>query len=351
MTVRHLLSISELGPGGLANLVERSLAIANGEGCETKPLAGKIVGIYFRGTSTRTRTAFTVGALRLGAEIIAYGKNDLQIVTGEIVEDTARVLSGFLDILVIRTNDSLQEMKAFAAQDEMAVVNAMSENEHPTQAIADLVTIRESLGRLEDVHVLYLGEGNNTAASLALAVAQTPGMRLTLVTPEGYSLPDDVLEKAYAVARQNNSTIEHHNRIDRLPNNVDVVYTTRWQTMGVPKAEQDWVTKFRPYSVTRALMSQVSKPSGTIFLHDLPAMRGDDVVDEVLDGPQSRAFRQSHHKLTSAMAVLTWCMADQVDAHNSAAFIRRFERPAHTESRLADCPPPPPSYVGTSNGQ
>ena len=309
MSVRHALSLEEIGPQNLSRMINDSLEIAAGDAGRTKPLAGKIAGIFFRGTSTRTRTAFTVGALKLGASIITYGPDDLQIKTGETIEDTARVLSRYLDILVIRTNDSIAEMQALAAQDEMAVINAMSENEHPTQAIADLVTIKENFGHLH-VHVLYLGEGNNSAAALALAVSMTPGMRLTLVTPEGYGVPAHVLETASRLALQHGASIEQHHRIDDLPKGVDVVYTTRWQTMGVPKGDPNWLEKFKPYRVTQALMVQTSKPSGkTIFLHDLPAIRGMEVHDEVLDGPQSRAFRQSEHKLNSAMAVLQWCLA------------------------------------------
>ena len=307
MKVRHVLSVTELGADNLAHLVKESLLISAGEQKLKQPLAGKVVGIYFRGTSTRTRTAFTVGAPHLGASTIAYGPNDLQIVTGETIEDTARVLANFLDVLVIRTNQSLAEMRALANQDRMSIVNAMSDNEHPTQAIADLVTLHEEFGRLDGLHVLYLGEGNNTAASLALAVAQTPGMSLTLVTPAGYGLDENILEMAHQLALLHDAHIEHHHCLDRLPANVDAVYTTRWQTMGVPKAELNWKEKFDPFRVTRALMGRVSKPEGTIFLHDLPAVRGGDVDDEVLDGPQSRAFRQARHKMTSAMAVLAWC--------------------------------------------
>lgn len=309
MAVKHVLSIAELGPENLASLVRRSLSFAQGRAGGEKPLAGKVVGVYFRGTSTRTRTAFTVGAMHLGAGTIAYGPNDLQLVTGETIQDTARVLSGFLDALVIRTNQSIEEMKELAAQDEMAIVNAMSENEHPTQAVADLSAICEAFGRLDDLHVLYLGEGNNTSASLALAVAQTRGLRLTLVTPEGYGLPAEVLAAARGFAKQHGGFVEHHHDIGRLPKGVDAVYTTRWQTMGEPKSEPGWKEKFEPFRVTKELMAEVSKPAGTVFLHDLPAIRGWDVVDEVLDGPQSYAFRQARHKLYSAMAVLEWCVA------------------------------------------
>lgn len=307
MKVKHVLSVAELGADNVARLVKRSLLFSGGDDGAKRPLAGKMVGIYFRGTSTRTRTAFTVGAMHLGAGVIAYGPNDLQVVTGETIADTARVLSDFLDILVIRTNQSVEEMRALTRQGEMSIVNAMSDSEHPTQALADLVTLHEEFGRLDGLHVLYVGEGNNTAASLALAVAQTPGMSVTVVTPEGYGLDEGILARAHELAASCGGRVEHHHRIDLLPAHVDAVYATRWQTMGVPKAEANWEVKFAPFRVTAEMMARVSKPARTVFLHDLPAVRGVDVDDEVLDGPQSRAFRQSRHKMTSAMAVLEWC--------------------------------------------
>lgn len=307
--MRHIISLADVGPAELSRLVDDALAIARGEGAADQPLSGKVAGIYFRGSSTRTRTAFTVGALKLGAGVIAYGPQDLQLVTGETLEDTARVLSGFLDFLVIRTNAPVGEMRTLAGQDEMAVVNAMSENEHPTQAVADLITIKEALGRLHDVHVLYLGEGNNSAAALSLAVAMSEGMRLTLCTPEGYGVPRRVLELADSFARRTGASVTQQHDLGTLPRGVDVVYTTRWETMGVPKPDPDWRRKFVPYAVTQQLMARVSRPAGTIFMHDLPAVRGAEVTDEVLDGPQSLAFRQAHHKLTSAMSILKWCAA------------------------------------------
>lgn len=303
-----MLSLSELGSENLSHLVNRSLEIAAGDINGRQPLKNRVVGIFFRGTSTRTRTAFTLGATKLGANIITYGPNDLQIVTGESIHDTARVLSGFLDALVIRTNQSIEEMKILASQDRMSIVNAMSDNEHPTQAIADLTTLKEALGRLNDIHVMYIGEGNNTATALALATSLTPGMRLTVVTPEGYGLPEELLETAQEIADRNGAFVEEQHGVDNLPKGVDAVYATRWQTMGVPKKNPKWLELFEPYKVTEKMMDEVSKPSGTIFMHDLPAVRGGDVTDEVLDGPQSRAFRQAWHKMTSAMAVLEWCV-------------------------------------------
>jgi len=187
----------------------------------------------------------------------------------------------------------------------------MSDNEHPTQALADLSTLQEAFGRLSGLHVLYIGEGNNTAASLALAVARISEMRLTLVTPAGYGVPREILGSARRSATANGAVVVQHHDMADLPGGVDAVYTTRWLTMGVKKQEERWLDRFRPYTITPAVMARVSKPAGTVFLHDLPAMRGYEVLDEVLDGPQSIAFRQAFHKLTSAMAVLTWCVEAQ----------------------------------------
>jgi ornithine carbamoyltransferase len=308
--VRHLLSLTDVGPENLARLVDHSLSLA-GNASSAQPLKGKTVGIYFRRASTRTRTAFTTAAIKLGGTPIAYGENDLQISTGETIRDTARVLSGYLDGLVIRTNESIQEMRTFASQNDMAIVNAMSDTEHPTQALADLVTIKEAFGRLNGISILYLGEGNNTASALAFAVSLSEGMRLMLITPEGYGLTSSVIEQANELGQQRGSLVEQHHDMAHLPHGFDVVYTTRWQTMGESKADPDWREKFLPYSVTQNLMQKVSNGNGTIFMHDLPAVRGDDVVDEVLDGPQSVAFRQARHKLTSAMSVLTWCIGPE----------------------------------------
>jgi ornithine carbamoyltransferase len=311
---KHLLSIADLEPSEVLRLVDRSVYFANNELTGPKPLEGKAVGIFFRKTSTRTRTSFTIGAAKLGAVTIAYGPNDLQLNTGESVEDTGRVLSGYLDALVVRTAERLSEMQALASQSDMAVINAMSENEHPTQAIADLGTLKEHFGRLEGLHVLYLGEGNNTAAALALSMARIPGLRLTLLTPPGYGLTQEVKHQSLALAQKYGATLEEYHNIAKLPGGVDVVYTTRWQTTGTSKPDPNWREVFAPFAVTRSLMADVSKPSGTIFLHDLPAHRGEDVESEVLDGPQSLAFRQARYKLYSAMAVLEWCVVGAREA-------------------------------------
>lgn len=308
MNIKHILSLASLEPSEISHIVDRTVQIASGKVKGKYPLKNKTVGIYFRKTSTRTRTSFTIGAMKLGASVITYGPNDLQTNTGETIQDTAQVLSGYLDALVLRTAESIDELQMLAEQNQMSVINAMTDKEHPTQALADLGTMKEHFGSLEGLHILYLGEGNSTAAALALAMSKSPGMKLTLLTPEGYGVPQEIFAQSQAFARQYAACIEQYHSIDHLPKGVDIVYTTRWQTTGSTKKDPQWREKFEPFKVTQELMNRVSRPAGAIFMHDLPAVRGEDVTDEVLDGPQSIAFHQAKNKLFGAMAVLEWCM-------------------------------------------
>jgi ornithine carbamoyltransferase len=246
--------------------------------------------------------------MKLGAATVAYGPNDLQVETGESLEDTARVLSSYLDGLVIRTAGSMDEMRKLAGQPRMSIINAMSEYEHPTQAISDLSTIKEHFGSLDGIHVLYVGEGNNTAVALALAMSRMSAMQLSLFTPQAYSIPAEFLSIAQTFCRDSGSKITEFHTPESLPHNVDVVYTTRWITTGSAKAAPNWRDQFRGFRVDAALMAHVGRPMGTIFMHDLPAVREEDSTSEVLDGPQSIAFLQAANKLYSAMAVLEWCI-------------------------------------------
>lgn len=308
MSRRHLLSLTSLAPSDISSIIDKTVQLARGELEEKYPLKDKTIGIYFCATSTRTRTSFTVGAMKLAASVVTYSPYDLQTNTGESTQDTGRVLSGYLDALVLRNAGSIEELEALAKQNDMSVINAMSNSEHPTQALADLGTLKEHFGHLEGLHILYQGEGNSTAVALALAISKLPEMRLTLMTPEGYGLTPERFAEVQAFANGSTSVIEEYHDLAYLPQNVDVVYTTRWQTTGSSKADPNWRIRFKPFCVTQELMKYVSKPSGTIFMHDLPAVRGEEVAEEVLDGPQSIAFHQAKNKLFGAMAVLLWCL-------------------------------------------
>jgi ornithine carbamoyltransferase len=302
--VRHLISLDDLTDDDLRAIVRRAARLAERPRSVETSLRGDVVGIYFRKTSTRTRTAFSSGALRLGAQIIAYGPGDLQTNTGETIEDTGRVLASMLDVLVARTAADPAELRAIATQERMAVINAMSEDEHPTQALADLTTVVRRFGKVDGLRMLYLGEGNNSAAALALALSRFPGTELHLRTPPGYGLAPDVLARASAHAARSGASIVERNDADDLPEGVDVVYTTRWETTGTIKPDPDWRKVFAPFQATTDVWR--SSPEA-VFMHDLPAHRGEEVTTEVLDGPHSIAFAQAENKLYSAMAALEWC--------------------------------------------
>jgi ornithine carbamoyltransferase len=302
---RHLLSLADLSTDDFEYIVARSRQYATAPARAELPLRGATIGIYFRKTSTRTRTAFAAGALKLGAAIISYGSGDLQENTGETVRDTGRVLCRMLDGFVARTAADPAELHALAEQDRMSVINALTEDEHPTQAFADLCTIWTVLGRIDRVRVLYLGEGNSTASALALAIAHLPGAELQLRTPAGYGVRADKMRSALATAQRTGAVITELHDPDVLPAAVDVVYTTRWQTTGTTKSDPQWRTAFEPFRVGTTLLDRYP---GSVFMHDLPAHRGEEVEAEVLDGPRSIAFEQAENKLYSAMAILEWCL-------------------------------------------
>jgi ornithine carbamoyltransferase len=302
-TRRHLISIDDLDDESLDWIVQRGAEYASGRCDDARPLRDDIVGVLFRKTSTRTRTAFSAGALRLGARLITYGPGDLQENTGESVEDTSAVLSRMLDVLVARTAGSEEELRAYADQRRMAVINAMSAAEHPTQALADLTTLTRQFGRIEGLRVLYVGEGNNTASALALALTRYSHTTLHLRTPPGYGVEQRFLDRAAVNAKRSGAAISERHDMCDLPE-VDVVYTTRWQTTGTVKPDPDWLRVFAPFQVDHAVMAGTP---AAVFMHDLPAHRGDEVTADVLDGPASIAFDQAENKYHSARAVLEWC--------------------------------------------
>jgi ornithine carbamoyltransferase len=309
---RHLISLDDLTDSDLDFVVRRAAAFAmrhgipkaSGENGGRLPLAGDVFGIYFRLSSTRTRTAFSSAALRLGAQIIAFGPDDLQTNTGETAEDTGRVFARMLDVLVARTGDEPQEMRCWAAQRRMSVVNAMTATEHPTQALADLTTLQRHFGDVRGLRVLYVGEGNSTAAALALALSRISGSELELRTPRGYGLTADIRERALRHASRHGAMLAETHDMANLPRGVDVIYTTRWRTTGTRKPDPDWQQIFEPFRVTKDLW--VTSPKA-VFMHDLPAHRGEEVSTDVIDGPLSIVFDQAENKLHSAMAALEWC--------------------------------------------
>ena len=308
---RHVLSILDLSPEEVLYLCRRALRIKQAP-VAPQTLRGRTVGVYFRKTSTRTRTGFMVGAGRLGATTVYFGPADLQTNTGETLEDTARTFAGYLDVLVMRTNEGVDEMRTFASHPAMSVVNALSSDEHPTQGLTDLTTMLEHFGRLEGLDVLYCGEGNKSAAALALALSRIPGTRFTVATPEGYGLRADKLAAAQALA----APLRRHPRAGARRRRRAA---RRGRGLHQPLAGDGGGEARRRLARALCPVPRVAgadgarSAQGTVFMHDLPAVRGEDVDDAVLDGPQSLAWVQAQHKMFSAMSVMEWCGAGVQD--------------------------------------
>lgn len=302
---KHVISLMGLSEEETLDIINRGIEYANDTIELGQQLKGQVIGVYFTKTSTRTRTSFTTAALRLGAQVISYGPNDLQINTGENMNDTLQVLSHMLDGLVVRTAGSPVELRAFANQQRMSIVNAMTEDEHPTQALADLTTMKRYFGELSGLNIVYMGEGNNTAIALALSLAKFSNIHLSFFTPPGYGLDVETLRYAQEEGVKKNTIIKEFHETSFLPKDADVIYTTRWQTTGTIKSDPNWRDIFVPFAVTENIMSQCPK---AIFMHDLPAHRGDEVEASVIDGNKSIVFEQAENKAHSAKAVLEWCM-------------------------------------------
>ncbi|MER0481224.1 ornithine carbamoyltransferase [Streptomyces sp. Edi2] len=298
-----VFSLGELSRSEVRQLVRRSADFYRDIGAHRSPLSGRVAGILFTKTSTRTRTAFTTAAIRLGASPVTFGPHDLQTNTGESITDTGRILGSMLDLLVARTAGPLDELRELSRHGGIPVVNAMAAEEHPTQGICDLATISMCRGGVDGARIVYLGEGNNTATALAQGIAHFSGCQVTFATPEGYGLPAAALESAAKRAAELGTTLTQVHSTRELPHEADFVYTTRWQTTGTAKPDADWREKFLPFYVDDALMDRWPQAR---FLHDLPAHRGEEVAGSVLDGDRSVAWGQARMKLTSAMSTLEW---------------------------------------------
>jgi ornithine carbamoyltransferase len=295
--MRNLISLEDLQRSDIDWILERS--IQHSQDPSGSQLSTSVVGTIFGLTSTRTRTAFTSGALRLGGKVINYSPEDLQIRTGETLNDTIQVLSRMLDLLVIRLAVGTAELRRLSDISSASIVNAMSFDEHPSQALADGATIIHRNGRLEDTSLLYIGEGNSTAVALYQLLRHYSGVCLYMRTPPEYGMPRAALRESIRA-----KIVERHDMFD-LPSKVDFIYTTRWRTTGTSKRHDDWRLRFDPFRVTSELMGQYPDAA---FMHDLPAHRGEEVVADVIDGPQSIIWDQVSFKLFTAMAILEWCL-------------------------------------------
>jgi ornithine carbamoyltransferase len=297
----HYLRVSDLSAGDLDLLLDLAMDLRCQPHAMPTLFAHEVVGLYFAKPSTRTRVSFAVAVRRLGGLPETLGATDLQLGRGETIEDTARVLSSYLRAFVIRTF-AQDDVERFARAASIPVVNALTDDHHPCQALADLLTLHERFGSLRGLRIAYLGDGNNVSHSLMEAGALA-GAEVVVATPDEY-MPD-----ASIVAAASRTAATRGGRVVVTPDpllavvGAHAVYTDVWLSMGDSEEERAARKRaLRPYRVTNSVMQRARRDA--VFMHCLPAHRGEEVTAEVIDGPQSVVFEQASNRLCTEQAVL-----------------------------------------------
>jgi len=296
---RDLLSIADLSPDEADRILRTALSLKR-DGGGFDLLAGKTLALLFEKPSLRTRVSFDVAMQELGGHAIYLNQSEVGLGQREPVADVARVLSRYVDVIAARTY-SHETLLALARHADVPVINALSDEEHPCQAMADLLTILERCGALHGVRLAFIGDGFNVAASLAEGAALC-GMRFAMASPAGYCLPDGIVRVIREMAAATGGSIELHDTPADAVRDADVVYTDVWASMGQEDSYAQRKEAFAGYAVTADLMA-LAKPSA-LFMHDLPAHRGEEVTDEVIEGPQSVVFDQAENRLHAQKAIL-----------------------------------------------
>jgi ornithine carbamoyltransferase len=258
--------------------------------------------VLFR-SSTRTRTSFEVAALRLGGQAIYLPSNELQLSRGEPISDTARILGSYLDCIIARVyaHDTVEKLSAHSG---VPVINALSDLEHPTQIVCDLFTIKEAKGKLEGLNLAYIGDGNNVCNSLILGAAIV-GMNVTVACPTGYEPSDKILRQARELAETTGSRIRILHKPSEAAKGADVLYTDVWVSMGEEKERQRRLKAFRGYQINHELVTTAANDA--IVMHCLPAHRGMEITDVVIEEKQSVVWTQAENKLYAAASILEFC--------------------------------------------
>ena len=305
---RDFLAMSDITPAELAYLLELSAKVKASPGDYASRLAGKSCAMIFEKPSTRTRVSFEVALSEAGGHGVVLSGGELQLGRGETIEDTGRVLSRYVDAIVLRTFGQ-ERLEFLAAAASVPVVNALSDFEHPCQCLADLLTIREHRGELAGLTLAYLGDGNNVAHSLLIGGAQA-GMRVRVATPAGFEPIPQVVGRAGEIARETGGVVEVLRDPALAATGADVLYTDVWASMGQEAEADERTLVFRPYQLNQRLVGRAA--DDVIVLHCLPAHRGDEITDEVIDGPHSVVWDQAENRLHTQKALLLWLLgADQ----------------------------------------
>ncbi len=268
-------------------------------------LKGKTLGMIFQKSSTRTRVSFEVGMWQLGGYALFLNAQDLQMGRGEPIRDTARVLSRYLDGIMIRTfsHQEVQELAHFAS---IPVINGLTDLLHPCQALADFLTIWEVKGTLEGLKVAYVGDGNNVAHSFMLGCSKL-GVDISLASPEGYRVDQEIYNRAKEFASEGGSTVILEDDPKLAVRGAQVVYTDVWTSMGQESEAETRVKHFKNYQVNNSLLALAD--ANAMVLHCLPAHRGEEITEEVLEGPQSYVWAQAENRLHAQKALLALLMA------------------------------------------
>jgi ornithine carbamoyltransferase len=305
---RHLRSLMDLSPVETTRVIDLAAEVKANPGAFTQALRGKSVAMIFAKQSTRTRISFEVGLHQLGAQPLALstsGGTGMQMGRGETVEDTAKVLSRFVHAIVIRTFGQ-DQVDGLAEHGSIPVVNALTDLYHPCQALADLLTLREHLGTTNGKKLVYVGAGNNVAHSLMLAGPRS-GMEVVVSCPESLRPNADVLARAQADAAAHGTQVSVVTDLREAVRGADAVYTDTWVSMGEEEGAKALIATLAGYTVTEEIMAASGKP-GTIFLHCLPAHRGEEVSAEVMDGPRSVVFDEAENRLHAQKAMMLLLM-------------------------------------------
>ena len=304
MKGKDFLSVADLPSDGVAQLVERAYKMKRGKG--ERPLAGKEFALIFEKPSLRTRVSFEVGIRQLGGTCTYLSQQDVGLGVREPEADIARVLDRWVDGIIARvfSHRSLELLAEYAS---IPVVNALSDLEHPCQAMGDLLTIQEHKGSLSDRNIAFIGDGNNVAASLALACASV-GANFTLASPEEYRIPTNVLDEAKRRAAAVESKVNWVSEPSEAVKNADVVYTDTWVSMGQEDEKAARIAIFGSYKVDEELV-KAAKPD-FLFMHDMPAYRGQELSEGMIDHPNSVVFDQAENRMHAQKAILAGIFGD-----------------------------------------
>lgn len=295
---RDLLSMADLSAEEIEELLELAADMKAGK-VSPRCSSVKVLGLLFSKASTRTRVSFSVAMYQLGGQVLDLNASVTQVGRGEPTIDTARVLDRYLDVLAIRTFEQA-ELETFASYAKIPVINALTDLEHPCQVLADLQTVKEEFGDLKGLTLTYIGDGNNMANSLLLGCALT-GMNIRIASPAGYEPDSTIVSKAKEIAGDR-SQVQILSDPELAAKGAHVLYTDVWASMGQEDEAADRMRVFQPYQVNDAILNLAD--SKAIVLHCLPAHRGEEITDEVIEGAQSRVWDEAENRMHAQKALL-----------------------------------------------